>query len=154
MLSDLRGQIRSELQTAHTQIRTLRDQVQVLATEAEQEVRQGVSEITGEVDKIIANISQKLDAPMRSLNEKQHFIAQLAKNAQKEREILSRVVARAENVAKLLKAGDSWEDVVDELEAKRYADIRAMLTKGVQPAKIAKELGVSEQEIKIVSGTL
>ena len=153
LLSELRAQIRAELQATQNQVRTLRDQVQLLATEAEQEVRQGVSEITKEVDVIIANISQKLDSPMRALNEKQHFIAQLSKDAQKERELLARVVARAENAAKLLNAGDSWEDIVDQLEVRRYADIRALLARGVQPERIASDLGVSAQEVRLVSGT-
>ena len=153
MLADLRSQIRAELQTAQNQVRTLKDQVQVLATEAEQEVRQGVAEITKEVDLIIANISQKLDSPMRALNEKQHFIVQLSKDSQKQRDLLARLVARAENAAKLLRAGDSWEDIVDQLEARRYADIRALLARGVQPERIARDLGVSEQEVRLVSGT-
>ena len=90
---------------------------------------------------------------MRALNEKQHFIAQLSKDAQKERELLARVVARAENAAKLLNAGDSWEDIVDQLEVRRYADIRALLARGVQPERIASDLGVSAQEVRLVSGT-
>jgi DNA anti-recombination protein RmuC len=153
MLTELRSQIRAELQATQNQVRTLKDQVQLLATEAEQEVRQGVAEITREVDVIISNISQKLDSPMRALNEKQHFLTQLSKDAKKERELLARVVARAENAATLLKAGDSWEDVVDQLEARRFADIRALLARGVQPDRIAKDLGVSEQEVRLISGT-
>ena len=153
LLSELRAQIRAELQATQNQVRTLRDQVQLLATEAEQEVRQGVSEITKEVDVIIANISQKLDSPMRALNEKQHFIAQLSKDAHKERELLARVVARAENAAKLLNAGDSWEDSVEQLEVRRYADIRALLARGIQPERIASDLGVSAQEVRLVAGT-
>lgn len=154
MLSDLRGQIRDELMAAQTQVRSLKDQVQVLATEAEQEVRHGLADITREVDSIIANISQKLDAPMQALAEKQHFITQLARDAKKERELLTRLVQRSENVARLLEAGSSWEDIVDQIQAKRYEDIRAMLAKGLQPERIARELGVTEQEVRIVSGAL
>jgi DNA anti-recombination protein RmuC len=154
MLADLREQIRSELLATQSQVRTLRDQVQVLATEAEQEVKHGVGEITREVDSIISEISQKLDGPMRALNEKQMFISQLSKAAKKESEHLSLVVARAENVAKLLNAGGAWEDVVGQLEDRRLADIRALLVRGVKHERIAREFGVSEQEIRIISGTL
>jgi DNA anti-recombination protein RmuC len=154
MLNDLRNQIRSELASAQQQARQLKDQMQVLATEAEQEVRQGVSEITREVESIIDNVSQRLDGPMKSLNEKQHYLVRLAKEAQKEREILSRVVSRAENIAKILKSSGSWEDVVDEIEAKRMADMRALLTKGVAPDKIARDLGIPEQQVRLVAETL
>jgi DNA-binding NarL/FixJ family response regulator len=64
------------------------------------------------------------------------------------------VVGRAENAAKLLRAAENWEDVVDELESRRYHDIRAMLSKGLSPEKIAKELGVTENEVRLVTGTI
>ena len=154
MLTDLRNQIRTEIVSAQQQARQLKDQMQVLATEAEQEVRQGVAEITREVETIVNNVSQRLDAPMKSLHEKQHYLVRLAKEAQKEREILSRVVSRAENIAKILKSSGSWEDVVDEIEAKRMADMRALLTKGVTPEKIARDLGIPEQQVRLVAENL
>jgi hypothetical protein len=154
MLADLRSQIRSEILSAQQQARQLKDQMQVLATEAEQEVRHGVAEITREVETIINNVSERLDGPMKSLHEKQHYLVRLAKEAQKEREILSRVVARAENIAKVLKSNGSWEDVVDEIEAKRMADMRALLTKGVNPEKIARDLDIPLQQVRLVADTL
>jgi DNA anti-recombination protein RmuC len=154
LLSDLRNQIRGELQTAHQQARQLKDQMQVLATEAEQEVRQGIVNITREVDTIIETISQRLDGPLRALNEKQHFLVRLSKEAQKERELLSLVVGRAENMARVLKSSGTWEDVVDEIEAKRMSDMRAMLASGVAPDKIARDLGIPLQQVHIAAKTL
>jgi conjugal transfer/entry exclusion protein len=154
MLLELRAQIREELMATQNQVKGMKEQMQVLATEAEQEVRHGLADITHEVESIIGNISQKLDAPMEALNEKQRFIVQLAKDAKKEREVLARLVTRSENVARLLKAGGSWEDVVDEIQARRFEDIRAMLARGLGADKIAVELGVTEQEVRLVSGTI
>jgi conjugal transfer/entry exclusion protein len=154
MLLELRAQIRDELLSTQNQVKGMKEQMQVLATEAEQEVRHGLGDITREVESIIGTISQKLDGPMNALNEKQRYIAQLAKDAKQEREILSRLVTRSENAARLLQAGGSWEDIVDELQARRYQDIRAMLARGLTTEKIASDLGVSEQEVRIVSGTI
>lgn len=152
LLSDLRSQIRSELMSAQQQARALKDQVQVLATEAEQEVRRGIGEITHEVENIVANIKTKLDQPLQILNDKQHYIARLSKDAENQRELLARVVSRAENAASLLKSGDSWKDVVDQIERRRLEDIRAMIAKGVQTEHIARDLGVSENEVRLISG--
>lgn len=154
MLLELRAQIRSELADAQNQVRSMKEQMQVLATEAEQEIRHGLTGISSEVEKVIASVSQKLDGPMNALGEKQRYIAQLTLDAKREREILARLVARSENVARLLQAGGSWEDVVDEIQARRYEDIRAMLARGHSIDSIASELGVSEQEVRIVSGTI
>jgi DNA anti-recombination protein RmuC len=154
LLSDLRSQIRSELLSAQQQARALKDQVQVLATEAEQEVRRGIGEISHEVENIVANITTKLEQPLQILNDKQHYIARLSKDAENQRELLARVVSRAENAASLLKAGGSWKDVVDQIERRRLEDIRAMIAKGVQTERIARDLGVSENEVRLISGTL
>ena len=152
LLSDLRSQIRSELMSAQQQARALKDQVQVLATEAEQEVRRGIGEISHEVENIVANITSKLDQPLQILNDKQHYIARLSKDAENQRELLARVVSRAENAASLLKSGGSWKDVVDQIERRRLEDIRAMIAKGVQTEHIARDLGVSENEVRLISG--
>jgi DNA-binding NarL/FixJ family response regulator len=154
LLADLRQSVCAELSEAQSHARSIKDQIQVLATEAEQEVKRGVQQIEHEANAIIVNISQKLDAPFQELTNKQHFLLKLAKDAENQRELLARVVGRAENAAKLLRAAENWEDIVDQLESRRYHDIRAMLSKGLSPEKIAKELGVTENEVRLVTGTI
>lgn len=154
LLADLRDSVRNELMAAQSQARAIRDQVQVLATEAEQEVKRGVEQITREAEGIVSNISGKLEKPFQELTNKQHFLMKLSKDAESQRELLSRVVTRAEHAAKLLQSAEKWEDIVEELESRRYIDIRAMLAKGLSTEKIAKELGVSENEVRVVTGTI
>jgi DNA anti-recombination protein RmuC len=154
LLADLRDSVRNELMVAQSQARSIRDQVQVLATEAEQEVKRGVEQITREAENIVANIGGRLEKPFQELTNKQHFLMKLAKDAETQRELLSRVVTRAEYAAKLLQSAEKWEDIVEELESRRFHDIRAMLAKGFNAEKIAKELGVSESEVRVVTGTI
>jgi DNA-binding NarL/FixJ family response regulator len=154
LLANLRDNVRDELVSAQSQARALRDQVQVLATEAEQEVKRGVQQITQETQTIVNGIADKLERPFQELTNKQHFLVKLAKDAETQRELLSRVVTRAEYAAKLLQSAEKWEDIVEELESRRFKDIRAMLAKGLTPEKIASELGVSENEVRMITGTL
>jgi len=154
LLANLRDNVRNELGAAQSQARTIRDQVQVLATEAEQEVKRGIQQITEETQTIINGIADKLEKPFLELTNKQHFLVKLAKDAETQRELLSRVVTRAEYAAKLLQSAEKWEDIVEELESRRFKDIRAMLAKGLTAEKIASELGVSENEVRLITGTL
>lgn len=153
LLADLRESVRVELATAQSQARSLKDQVQVLATEAEQEVKRGVQQIAHEVEGIVATIGGKLEQPFQEMTNKQHFLMKLSKEIETQRELLNRLVNRAEQAAKLLRSVDKWEDIVDELESRRYSDIRAMVAKGLSIETISKELGVSENEVKLVTGT-
>lgn len=153
LLADLRESVRVELATAQSQARSLKDQVQVLATEAEQEVKRGVQQIAHEVEGIVATIGGKLEQPFQEMTNKQHFLMKFSKEIETQRELLNRLVNRAEQAAKLLRSVDKWEDIVDELESRRYSDIRAMVAKGLSIETISKELGVSENEVKLVTGT-
>jgi chromosome segregation ATPase len=154
MLSELRNQIRNELATAQSQARALKDQVQVLATEAEQEVRQGIDGITKEVETIINNVSARLDGPLQALEEKQHFVAKISRDAINERNKLNLVVSRAEQLARVLKSSGSWEDVVDDIENRRMREVRALLARGESPEKISRDFGITPQQLKIISGAL
>lgn len=152
LLSQLRASIRDDLMQAQNQVRTVKEQVQVLATEAEQEVRNGVNLISAEVEGILSQIETKFDGPLEELSSKQHYIESLLQRVQSERQSLARTTERAGALAKFFKDGVRFDDVMRELEDKKFGDIRAMIAQGHAPQKVARDLGVSEQEVRFVSG--
>lgn len=152
LLNDLRSSVRDDLATTQSQVRAMKEQVQLLATEAEQEVSEGVARITGEVDGIITQLSARFDGPMEEMTEKQHYLEKLVQRIQAERKALSRVTEKAESLTKFFKEGVKFDEVVKELEDKKFSDIRALVAQGVGHTRIARELGVSEQEVKLIAG--
>lgn len=152
LLNDLRSSIRNDLSAAQSQVRAMKEQVQVLATEAELEVKNGTEAIAREVEGIVAQLSTKLEQPLNEITTKQHYVERLLQRIQGERKAFSRVTERANELARFFQEGIPFDEVIKELEDKKFSDIRAMVTQGVSPAKVAKELGVSEQEVRLIAG--
>ena len=152
MLADLRSSIREDLALAQGQVKSMKEQVQLLATEAEQEVRNGVAVINAEVDGIISELGTRFDGPLNDLSSKQHYMENLLQRVQTERHNLARTTERAGALAKFFKDGVKFDDVMKELEDKKFSDIRALVAQGAAPAKVARELGITEQEVRLVAG--
>ncbi|MCX6125282.1 MAG: hypothetical protein NTV34_11145 [Proteobacteria bacterium] len=152
MLADLRSSIRADLALAQGQVKSMKEQVQLLATEAEQEVRSGVALINAEVDGIISELGARFDGPLNDLSSKQHYMENLLQRVQTERHNLARTTERAGALAKFFKDGVKFDDVMKELEDKKFSDIRALVAQGAAPAKVARELGITEQEVRLVAG--
>ena len=152
MLSDLRNSIRAELNHAQAQVRAMKEQAQHLATEAEQEVQSGISAISAEVEGIISQLSTKFEAPLNDLNAKQHYLESLLQRIQSERKNFTRTTERAGALAKFFKDGVRFDDVMKELEDKKFSDIRAMVAQGLTPTNVARDLGISEQEVRFIAG--
>lgn len=152
LLNDLRSSIRSDLSIAQSQVRAMKDQVQVLATEAELEVKNGVEAISKEVENIISQLGSKLEQPLTEIASKQHYVERLLQRIQGERKAFTRVTERANELARFFQDGVQFDEVLKDLEDKKFSDIRAMVTQGVAPQKVAQELGVSEQEVRLIAG--
>lgn len=152
LLNDLRSSIRSDLSIAQSQVRAMKDQVQVLATEAELEVKNGVDAISKEVENIISQLGSKLEQPLTEIASKQHYVERLLQRIQGERKAFTRVTERANELARFFQNGVQFDEVLKDLEDKKFSDIRAMVTQGVAPQKVALELGVSEQEVRLIAG--
>ena len=152
MLSELRSEIRDDITTARTELRAIKEQVQVIAMEAEQEVRQGMQSMTGEVEQMMGHLAERLDGPLNAVTDKQHYVENLLQRLHREKVQLARLTNRAAQLTKFFKEDLPYEEVLKDLENKKFSDIRALIVQGVKPEKIARELSVSEQEVRLVAG--
>jgi type I site-specific restriction-modification system R (restriction) subunit len=151
LLTDLRQSIRDELSAAQNQVRSMKQQVQVLATEAEQEVQNGVTQITSATGDIIAELSTRFDTPMEQLNEKQHYIEHLIQRLQTERKQLIKTIEKAQALAQVFRDGVRAEDILEEIEDKKYTDVQKLLAKGLPSKQVATQLGLPEQEVRVIA---
>jgi hypothetical protein len=152
MISDLRASIKEELSAGQGSLREALERMTRLAAEADQEVRQGTELLTKEVDSIISQLASKFEDPMRELTRKQHYVESLLKKVETEKAILQKVLARGEKLVQIFDKKIPYEEVISELEDKKYTDARFMLSRGMPPAQVARELGMSETEVRLVAG--
>lgn len=152
LLNELRASVQEELQAGQYKIKESVDKVAQLATEAEIEVKSGGQTIAEEVEKIMVTLTSQFENPLRELNRKQAAIENLLRKLDKEKSLLSKLTQRAEKVCHFLGNKIPYDELLEEIEDKKYADARELLARGETPKFIAEELGMPESEVRLVAG--
>jgi len=152
VLTELRATVQEELESAQGKARETLAKVAKLAAEAEQEVKTGGTTIAQEMESVVTELSSKFEAPLKELAKRQAYVETLLKRVDEQKLLLQRLVARGEKICKFFDERVPYEEVLHEIEDKKYADARTMLAKGQTPTAVARELGMSETEVRLVAG--
>lgn len=148
----IRDGIREEIRSGQSRIREASDRVSRLALEAEQEVKGSSGILKQEVEEVLTGFGGSLTKPLAELAMRQEQITALIRKSESERSVLRKLVERAEMMCKALDEKVPFEEVLNELREKKYTDARSLLAQGLTPAKVALEVGLSEAEVRILSG--
>lgn len=152
LLAELRTSVQEELENAQGKARETLDKAMRLATEAEQEVKTGGTTIATELESVIGQLTGRFEEPLKELTRKQSYLESLLKRVEQEKAVLTKLVTRGEKIMKFFDQRVSVEQVLDEIEDKKYADARSLLARGKTPAVVASELGMTETEVRLVAG--
>jgi hypothetical protein len=71
---------------------------------------------------------------------------------EKEKQILLKSVSRGEKIARFFDKRLPYEEVLEDIEDKKYIDARHLLSQGIAPKQVAQELGMPESEINLMIG--
>ncbi len=152
LLTDLRQSVRDELESASQKARDTLEKAARLAAEAELEVRTGGQSISKEVEAAIAAASQELAGPLKEFGRKQAGLEALLRRLDNEKSVLVKLLSRGEKLCQFFDERVPYEEVLAEIEDKKYADARALLARGKNAKVVAHELGLSESEVRLVAG--
>ncbi len=152
MLTELRRTVQEELAIAAARSRDYLDRVTKIATEAEQEVRSGSEVITREVETLAKTVSSKFQEPLAELSKRQAAIETMLRRVEKEKRDLQNTVNRAERLSQFFDNRVPYQEVLSELEDKKYIDARQMLASGTTPEDVARQLGMSPSEVRMLIG--
>ena len=152
MLGELRSAVHEELESAQSSSRKMLDRVTQIAAEAEHEVQSGAKTISSELEGVVDQLTVKFENPLKEINKRQAYLENLLKRVEREKSSLQRLVSRGEKICKFFDKNVPYEDILHEIEDKKYSDARHMLARGTKPEAIAQELGMSISEVNIVAG--
>lgn len=152
LLSEMRNNVQEELEAAQFKARETLDKAVRLATEAEMEVKSGGRTIATEMESVVSDLTEKFEKPLKEIATRQAYLETLLRRVDEEKSVLHKLIARGEKICKFFDARVSFEEVLAEIEDKKYSDARAMLARGKAPASVARELGLSESEVRLVAG--
>ncbi len=152
LLNELRETVKTELESAQFKARETLDKAARLAADAEQEIKTGGSSLAQEMEGVAAQLSTRLDAPLKELARKQTSMENLLRRIEQEKQVLSKLLVRGEKICRFFDNRVPYEEVLREIEDKKYADARSLLARGTAPGKVAHELGMSETEVRLIAG--
>ena len=150
-ISELRQTVTEELEAAQARVRGAVERVGHLAAEAEHEVKSGSQILKAEVDSMVSQLSFRFEAPLKELAKRQQYLETLLRQLDQHKTLIQKVVSRGEKMVKLFDDRVPYEDVIQELENKKYSDARFMIAQGVSPQKVAIDLGMAEHEIRLIA---
>jgi len=152
LLGELRTNVQEELEAAQFKARETLDKAMRLATEAELEVKSGGKTIAFEMESVVTDLADKFEKPLKEIATRQAYLETLLRKVDDEKAIMQKLIARGEKICRFFDSRVSFEEVMEEIEDKKYSDARSMLARGKSPISIAKELGLSESEVRLVAG--
>ena len=152
LLAELRTVVQEELEAAQAKARSTLDKAVRLATEAEQEVKTGGQTIAKEMELVVAELTDRFSDPLKELSRKQSYLESLLRRVEDEKTSLQKLLARGEKICRFFDNRVPYEEVLAEIEDKKYADARLLLARGKAPGAVATELGMSETEVRLVAG--
>lgn len=152
LFNEQKSQIQEEMEQMLAQSRHYFEQVSKMATEAEQELKQGIESLRSEVDLVVRESSSKFEGPLSELAKRSQSIQLQAQKIEKEKKSLQATLIRAERLTNFFDSRASYQDVLSELEDKKYLDARQLLTQGQTPDEVANQLGMSPAEVRMLIG--
>ena len=123
-----------------------------LAAEAEMEVKQGGATLAKELEGLLSELTGRFEGPISELTKKAQRTEMVIKRAQQERKLLLRAMQKAEQLIGFFDKKVPYEEILSEIEDKKYSDARALITKGMGHEAIADELSMPIAEVKMLAG--
>jgi len=152
MLSNLLIDFKRENSDLRYEMNTKLARVQELAAEIDHEIQVSKSHIQ-EIGQLTAQqIKELIDKPIDELSRKFISTKKLVAHLEKEQEILSRVILKGQKICEFLDQKVPYEEILTDLEDKKYADTRALLALGKTPREISISLGLTEGEVRLIAG--
>ena len=151
MLKEMRSALKEEIESAQARNQATLDQVSGIAAEVEMEIKTNSGSIDLEMKKIVAEIEESIEDPLRKLTRKQSSIEKMLRTLSVEKKSLQTTLNRAEKLSKFFSNSLPYEEVLEEIEDKKYVDAKHMITQGMPRNRIAEELGLSETEVDLIA---
>ena len=150
MFQELATSLREEIDSAHTSSRQALLQVQTLAAEIEQDAKGSKEVITQNVKDVYTEMSTQIEKPLADLSVRQNSLELLLRKVTSERKILVALLARGEKLCKFFDGQLPYDEILKEIEMKKYTDARNLLAQGIGYQQVASDLGLSMSEVALL----
>lgn len=149
-LKRVRAEIRDEMEQAKSYIDSEVTNYKRLAAEVEEETKTGKSQIQENLKEVITEFSHSFEEPLKELSRKQNSLEGAIRLAGKERTQLLNAIKKGQLISKFFNQEIPYEQLLKDIELKKYDDARKLIGQGYSADQVAKELGMRASEIEMI----
>lgn len=151
LLKELRESVKVEINEKYDRANVLYKKINAIAAEAEMEVKKSSTTLGNEMSEVLDEFSNRLSVSGEQITRQKAALGAILQKAAKERELLKKVVSRGEKLSKFFNGKIPYEEVLEEIEDKKYVDARHLLAKGLTPKEVSSEVGLAESEVSLIA---
>ena len=150
LLSEQQEQVKEELEGARIKSRELLGRLTQLATEAEQEVSSGRTVLASEIEKLVGKLALHFEEPLKEMAHRQSAMESLLRELDHKKALLQKMIGRGEKLTRFFDEKVPYDEVMQDLQDRKYTDARSLLARGMKPEAVALELGIPEREVRLI----
>lgn len=150
MLNQMRQSIIGEMQISVSKCETVQKKVSLLAMEIEQEVKQGHDRLAKDLKSLSESMMTNFNSPLEELAQKASHLEAIIAKSEKQRNVLGKVLTRAENICDFFNDKVPYQEILKDIEEKKYSDARRLMGMGVPAEKIANDLNLSLGQVRMI----
>lgn len=128
------------------------DQIVQAAAEFERETHMSKTTISSHLQEIIDDFTKKLEPPIIEITKKHHLLESTLKKADLEKNRLISSIKKAEKICRFFQNEIPYQELLKDIEFKKYEDARKLITQGYSSDKIARELDINTSEVELIKG--
>lgn len=151
LISSLSSKMKADISKTTIEQKSMMSRLSQIAAEIEKEVSSQKDGLGANLDLITTELAKEFEAPLRELTRKQNALAGLYKKLKHERIEAERVAQKASQLVKFFNEKVPYDEILSELEDKKYVDARRLLSKGVRPQDVSQRLGLPLAELEMMN---
>lgn len=152
LISEMLDNLRYEIKTGRQDMSETLDSVKLVAAELDHEIKDYQTTICQDVQRIESDIRNMLEKPILEVSQKQIQLKKMYSKIERQKEVMLKVINKGEKICHFLDDKIPYEELLAEINDKKYTDARALLASGRSPKEVAIDLGLSESEVRLVAG--
>lgn len=151
MLKELRQVVKEELEDGLARMRAMLERVNTLAAEVEIEIKSSRTSMNKEMEEVLGQFSNNVEKIVGQITRKQSSLEKISRMAEQQTLLLSKSLERGEKMTQFFNNRLPYEEVLEEIQDKKYADARELLSKGMMPQEVARYLNMPESEVSLIA---
>ncbi len=150
LISQIQDKLKNDIDHSRSENMDLYKKINRIAAQIEQEIANSGAIFSEHLNKVINEMTLKIEEPFKELTLKQKSLESLYEKVELKKNHLMAMMDRSEKICRFLEKKLPFDELLKELENKKYSDIQKLLAEGLSIEQIAQELDISLGEVKLI----